>query len=57
MGWDTMWNTCEYDAIDRELDRINEERWEYDLPPITRKEWERRECEYMMEKYDYDIYK
>ncbi len=38
-----------------ELDDINEERWEYDLPPITQKEWYRRQAEEMDDKYGYDI--
>lgn len=37
------------------LDRINEERWEYDLPPISREEKYRRDAEYMDDKYGYDI--
>jgi hypothetical protein len=40
---------------DRELDEINEERWEYDLPPITRRQRREQQREYMDEHYGYDI--
>ena len=43
------------DPEDRELDRINEERWENDLPPTTRGQLRERAAEYMEEKYGYDI--
>lgn len=40
---------------DRELDKINEQRWEYDLPPITRRDIREYHRRYMEEKYGYDI--
>jgi len=40
---------------DHELDSINEERWENDLPPTSRQELRERAAEYMEEKYGYDI--
>lgn len=39
----------------RDLDEINEQRWEYDLPPISHREKYRRDAEYMDEHYGYDI--
>lgn len=40
---------------DRELDQINEIRWEYDLPEITRDDITEQHRRYMDEKYGYDI--
>src|SRR3989344_797999 len=42
-------------AEDPELDSINEERLENDLPPTSRQEIRERAAEYMDEKYGYDI--
>lgn len=40
---------------DRELNRINEARWEYDLPELTRDDIREYHRRYMDDKYGYDI--
>lgn len=42
---------------DPELDRINNERFEYDLPPLTKEDVRERLREEMWETYGYDIEK
>jgi hypothetical protein len=43
------------DIADDGIDRINEERFEYDLPQISREEYWQSIGEYMEETYGYDI--